>query len=468
MIFKKTNSSGVFKIFQSDSNLNQLIRLAFPVIATSFMSMAYSFINIIFVGKLGSGAVAAVGSASFYMNLSWGLSGLLTVGAGIKVSHAIGKGNLQMAKSYVRSGILAIIIAALAYYMLLVATSHYLIGFVRLNNPEIEQSAVNYLLWIGLSIPFLFQNLFFTSVFIGSGDSRSPFRINAIAFGLNMLLDPILIFVAGMGIKGAAIATIFSQVLATILFYRKLNQTKELRPLGVTFRRVLLINIVKLGISPTIQRISFTIVAIMMARIISNWGSTAIAVQKVGIQIEAISYMTAGGFMSALASISGKAYGALDYHKQWDTFRSGMILAFTIGLITSILFIAFPGTLFSIFLKEADSIAMGREYLTILGFSQLFMCVELMATGAFFGWGRTNIPAITGISLTVLRIPMALIFIHFWNNSLTSVWWSISISSIAKGIILAALYIILFKLFIKKHNPLNYEPSLLFSGQIKK
>jgi putative MATE family efflux protein len=352
--------------------------------------------------------------------------------------------------------------------MLLIATSHYLIGFVRLNNPEIEQSAVNYLLWVGLSIPFLFQNLFFTSVFIGSGDSRSPFRINAIAFGLNMLLDPILIFVAGMGIKGAAIATIFSQVLATILFYRKLNQTKELRPAGVTFRRVLLKSIVELGISPTIQRISFTVVAIMMARIISNWGSTAIAVQKVGIQIEAISYMTAGGFMSALASISGKAYGAMDYNKQWDTFQSGMILAFTIGLITSILFIAFPGALFSIFLIEADSIAMGREYLTILGFSQLFMCVELMATGAFFGWGRTNIPAITGISLTILRIPMALIFIHYWNNSLTSVWWSISISSIAKGIILAALYIILFKLFIKKHNPLNYEPSLLFSGQIKK
>jgi len=455
--------SGIPKKIHLNSSLTQLIRLAFPVIAVSFMSMAYSFINLFFVGRLGTDAVAAVGSASFYMNLSWGISALLTVGAGIKVSHAIGQQDLLLAKSYVRSGILATIIVAIVFYILLAISSRYLIGFVRLNNYEIEQSASSYLIWIGISIPFAFQNLFFTNVFIGYGDSRSPFRINAIAFGLNILLDPLLIFFAGLGIKGAAIATILSQVLATILFYRKLNNNNNLRPTGVPFQRILLKNIVKLGISPTIQRISFTIVAILMARIISNWGSTAIAVQKVGIQIEAITYMTAGGFMSALASISGKAYGAKDYNKQWNTFQSGMILAFTIGLITSSIFIIFPGTLISIFLKETDSIVMGSEYLTILGFSQLFTCMELMATGAFFGWGKTNIPAITGISLTVLRIPMALIFIHLWKNSLSSVWWSISISSVAKGIILTTLYIILFKSFIEKGKQLNYNPGMLLS-----
>lgn len=437
-------------LLASESNSKQLIRLALPVIAVSFMSMAYSFINIIFVGKLGSSAVAAVGSASFYMNLSWGLSALLTVGAGIKVSHAIGEKNALLAKAYVRSGIVAIIIVSLVFFILLEFTRNYLIGFVGLNNPEIEQSASGYLLWIGMSLPFSFQNLFFTSIFIGSGDSRSPFRINAVAFGLNILLDLLLIFIVGLGIQGSAIATILSQVLATLLFYRKLNHTEALKPVGVTYRKVLLRNIIGLGISPTIQRISFTIVAIMMARIISNWGAVAIAIQKVGIQIEAISYMTAGGFMSAVASISGVAYGAGDYRKQWDTFRSGMILAFTIGIITSTIFILFPEVLFSFFLKEPESIAMGTEYLTILGFSQLFMCVELMATGAFFGWGKTNIPAITGISLTIIRIPMALLFIHLWKNSLSSIWWSISISSIAKGTILASLFIILYKLHIKK------------------
>lgn len=442
----------MFKAIKIDSNLKALVTLALPVIATSFMSMAYNFINIIFVGRLGSDAVAAVGSAGFFMNLSWGISALLTVGVGIKVSHAIGQKNTTLAKSYVRSGIQAVIIIALIYYFLIAIFRNFLIGIVGINDTNIEQAASFYLLLIGLSIPFMFQNLFFTSLLIGYGDSKSPFRINAIAFVINMILDPILIFLLDLGINGAAIGTILAQAMATLLFYKKLNTIKDIRPAGISFQKELLKQIVKLGISPSIQRVSFTIIAISMARIISKWGATAIAVQKVGIQIEAISYMTTAGFMYALASISGKAYGAKNYEEQWKVFRSGIFLAVTVGIITSTLLIVFPKTLFSIFLNDTESLAMGSNYLVILGFSQLFMCLELMTTGAFFGWGRTNIPAITGISLTLLRIPMALAFIHFWSNSLSSVWWSISISSIAKGIILVALFIILFKSFIRKQN----------------
>jgi len=433
------------------SNLKKLVKLALPVIATSFMSMAYNFINIIFVGRLGSDAVAAVGSAGFFMNMSWGISSLLTVGAGIKVSHAVGEKNPLLAKCYVRSGIQAVIILSIAYFALVAVARNFLIGIVGINNTAIEHSASVYLLLIGMSIPFSFQNLFFTNVLIGYGDSKSPFRINAIAFALNIILDPVLIFVAGLGIYGAAIGTVLAQALATFLFYKRINRIEALRPTGVAFQKDFLKQIVALGISPTIQRVSFTVIAIAMARIISQWGASAIAVQKVGVQIEAISYMTAGGFMAALASISGKAYGANNYGEQWNVFRSGMILAFSIGIITSTILIVFPQTLFSIFLNEKESLEMGSTYLRILGFSQLFICLELMATGAFFGWGRTNIPAITGISLTLLRIPMALAFIHFWSNSLSSVWWSISISSIAKGSILVLLYIILFKSFEKKY-----------------
>lgn len=438
-------------------SMKQLITLALPVIATSFMSMAYNFINMIFVGRLGSDAVAAVGSAGFYMNLSWGVSSLLTVGAGIKVSHSMGEKNMRLSKSYVRSGLQIIVLIAIIYYFILLCTRDHLIGFIGLNNPRLEDSASAYLMIIGISVLFSFQNLFFTSVFIGYGDSKTPFRINATAVVLNMILDPILIFWAELGIMGAAIGTVLSQAIATILFYRKLVQRPQLNPSGISFQKQLLGNMLKLGISPTIQRISFTLIAISMARIISGWGPTAIAVQKVGIQIEAISYMTAGGFMSALSSISGKAYGARNFDQQWNAFCSGMALAVIIGLLTSMILILFPEPLFSIFLHDAESLAMGREYLTILGYSQLFMCLELMATGAFFGWGKTNIPAFTGISLTLLRIPMALAFIHLWRHSLSSVWWSITISSIAKGMILVFLYIFLFKIFIKNQNALTYE-----------
>jgi len=153
--------------------------------------------------------------------------------------------------------------------------------------------------------------------------------------------------------------------------------------------------------------------------------------------------------MSALATLSGKAYGAKDYHKQWEVFSSGMVLAVLVGVLTTTILVLFPVPLFSIFLSDATSVALGRDYLVILGFSQLFICLELMATGAFFGWGRTTIPAMVGITFTVLRIPMAYALIHFWRCDLTSVWWSISISSMAKGVVLVALYVTLFKLFVR-------------------
>jgi len=432
--------------------MKQMILLALPVIGSSFMTMAYNFVNMIFVGNLGSNAVAAVGSAGFFMHLGWGLSALITVGAGIRVSHAVGNRDPQLARSYVRSGILAIIGLAVMYYCFLFFMGNDLISLIRLNDVQIEQAATRYLLLIGLTVPFTFQNLFFTSVFIGSGDSKSPFRINATAFALNIILDYLFIFQMGMGINGAAIATVISQASGTLLFYFKLNGTDNLKPIGTTFHPHLLKDLAWLGISPTFQRVSFTIVAIFMARIISEWGPTAIAVQKVGVQIEAISYMTAGGFLAALSTISGHAFGAGDYRKQWQAFRSGILLALVLGTITSAVLIAFAEPLFSIFLDDPESIAMGGEYLVILGFSQLFMVLELMGTGAFFGWGKTNIPAITGIALTVLRIPMAYAFIAFWHNELSSVWWSISISSMLKGTLLVVLFIVLFKSFIKKHN----------------
>ena len=430
-------------------NFKELILLALPVIASSFLSIAYNFINVIFVGKLGSDAVAAVGSAGFFMHLSWGVSTLFTVGAGIKVSHALGSKNSTLSKSYIRTGIQAMIIVSVIYYVLIALFRNNLIGIVGINNLMIEHEASKYLLLIGLSIPFTFQNLFFTSVLIGSGDSKTPFRVNAIAFALNMILDPLFIFGADWGIYGTAVGTFIAQGVASVLFYIKINKVQSLRPIGVPFQKQILKEIMSLGISPTIQRISFTIIAIGMARIISQWGASAIAVQKVGVQIEAITFMTAGGFMTALASLSGKAFGAKNYEAQWNVFKSGIILAFMIGIFTSAILILFPESLFSLFLSEPESIKMGRDYLIILGYSQLFMCLELMATGAFFGWGRTNIPAITGISLTLLRIPMALLFIHFWSNSLSSVWWSISISSMAKGSILVFLFIMMFKSFKK-------------------
>ena len=109
--------------------------------------------------------------------------------------------------------------------------------------------------------------------------------------------------------------------------------------------------------------------------------------------------------------------------------------------MTSCLLIFLPGPIFSVFIKEKDVIKEGIVYLRILGVSQFFMCIEITTAGAFNGLGRTVPPSLVGIVLNAMRIPGALILSTVIG--LNGVWWSISISSVIKGLILTSWFIIL-------------------------
>ncbi|WMT43257.1 MATE family efflux transporter [Paenibacillus sp. D2_2] len=102
------------------------------------------------------------------------------------------------------------------------------------------------------------------------------------------------------------------------------------------------------------------------------------------------------------------------------------------------MFILFPKPLFSLFLTDSKSLELGANYMRIIGYSQLFMCMELMTVGAFNGIGKTHIPPIFSIILTALRIPMAIVLSGPFG--LNGVWMSIALSSVLKGIILVSWF----------------------------
>jgi Na+-driven multidrug efflux pump len=155
--------------------------------------------------------------------------------------------------------------------------------------------------------------------------------------------------------------------------------------------------------------------------------------------------MTAGGFQTALSAFVGQNYGA----KKWERIYRGYFTAIgmiaVIGIITSCLLIFLPGPIFSIFIREQNVIQDGMIYLRILGVSQLFMCIEITTAGAFNGLGKTIPPSIVGIALNAMRIPGALLLSIALG--LNGVWWSISLSSILKGVILTSWFII----FLSRH-----------------
>lgn len=427
-----------------------IILMALPIMATSLIQMAYSMTDMIWIGKLGSSSVAAVGTAGFFSWLGFALILIPKVGAEIGVAQSIGKKNYNDAESYARNALQLIVIAAAVYSVVIFLLRYKLIAFFNLNDVGVEKSAVQYLSIVSLGSIFMFINPVFSGIYNGSGDSKTPFYINSIGLVINIILDPILIFGWGpapvMGVRGAAIATVFSQfVVAMVFLYSmktELSPIKNLhffrKPVGEFVKKL-----TKFGFPVAIQSGLFTIFAIIIARIIAKWGPTPIAVQKVGSQIEAISWMTASGFGSAVSAFVGQNYGAKKWDRIYKGYMNSLAAMGVFGLAASALLIFAAKPIFMIFIQEEEAVRLGVVYLQILGFSQLFMCLEIMTSGAFNGLGKTMPPSITSIIFTSLRIPGALILSSAALLGLNGVWWSISMSSVFKGTILVIWFLIL-------------------------
>ena len=182
----------------------------------------------------------------------------------------------------------------------------------------------------------------------------------------------------------------------------------------------------------------------VIARLIAGWGDAAVAVQKVGSQIESISWMAADGFSAAVNSFTGQNYGADNIDRVKKGYKTAVCITVIWGIICTIILIFLPQYIFRIFIPEEALVPMGVDYLQILGVSEVFLCMEIMTTGAFSGMGHTIPPAVEGIVLTSARIPLAMI-LSATALGLNGIWWSISISSILKGVVLVTWFIVYFK-----------------------
>ncbi|WP_097026857.1 MATE family efflux transporter [Clostridium peptidivorans] len=428
--------------------LNILIKLSLPIMGTSFIQMSCNLINMIYLGRLSSSSVAAVGTAGFFTWLATGIIFIPRAGAEIGVSQSMGRGKVQDVKEYVKNTLQLDIILGIIYALILIVFRKQLIGFFNLGDKNIIHMAETYLVVISLGMSFYFINPVFTGIFNGYGDSKTPFKINTIGLLINIVVDPLIIFGIGpfpkLGVAGAAIGTIIGQFVVTIIFlyniFKKTDLFNEVNIFNKPNLKILK-KIFHFGLPVALQNIMFCIFAMIIARIVASFGDVAIAVQKVGSQIEALSWMTAEGFATAMGAYIGQNFGA----KKWDRINKGYVTAMigisAIGIATSLLLIVGGRALFSVFIPEVDVIPYGADYLKILGFSQLLMCYEITTAGAFNGLGKTIPPAVVGIVFTALRIPGAIWLSKPNMLGLNGIWWSISISSMLKGVVLTSYFL---------------------------
>lgn len=422
------------------AEMRTLIKLALPIIGSSILHMAYNLTDMIWVGRIGVSAVASIGTAGFFINLGWALASVVVVGVSVKIAHSVGAKNKKAAGKFATAGAWGIAILALLYTSFLFCFRSQLIGFFNLQNTEVIDGAISYLTITAAGAILTFSIIFLMGVFNAHGFTKLSFRASLTGTIINIILDPIFIFGLKLGIQGAAYASIIAHVFALSIFLYMIIKSKKVKFIGFRPKLSRLWLILRIGSPASFQRISFIVIYIFLARIIAEWGSEAIAVQKIGVQIESITYMLVAGVLQAVSISIGQRFGAKDFNAIMVVYRKGLSLVLSISIITTLIFLLIPDVLFSIFVSDPSAINLGRNYLMIIGVSQIFMGVEMLSAGAFHGLGKTQFPAVVSVSLTSLRVPAAYFLGFYTMLELNGVWWSIAGTSILKGILLFFLF----------------------------
>ncbi|CDD55985.1 MATE family efflux transporter [Clostridium sp. CAG:43] len=390
-----------------------------------------------------------------YTWFSQGFAILARTGGQVKTAHCLGAGENESAAQYARGALQLGILFAVLYGLVSIFGASRLIGFFKLNSPEVIAQAEWYVrIACGLVI-FSYLNAILTGLLTAAGNSRTPFIVNVAGLVFNVVLDPVLIFGIGpfpeLGVSGAAAATVTAQALVSLLFFKAVLREKVLFPhlrLWVLVPVKVWREIVRIGVPSAVQNLIYAGISMILTRLITGWGDLAVAAQRVGSQIESVSWMVGDGFSAAVNAFLGQNYGA----KRYDRVRRGYFCAIAMtaawGLCTTFLLIGMARPLFSIFLQEEEVMAIGVNYLRIVGLSQMFMMVEQTSIGAFSGLGRTLYPSIISVTFTSARIPVAVLLSSVMG--LSGIWWALSISSMVKGCILFVSFVVFLYVFLER------------------
>ena len=428
--------------------LKTLTKLAIPIMASSFLGTLYNITDMAWIGLLGSKAVAGVGVGGMFTWLSQGLAAMARMGGQVQVAQCIGRGERDRAHGFAQAAVQLATLMGMAYAVISLLFTRQMVAFFQLTDLEAQTAALSYTKIACGLIVFSFLTLTMTGLYTAQGDSKTPFLANLIGLITNMILDPVLILGPGpfpkLGVVSAAIATVTAQAIVMtmmilgVIIQKKENVLKGIR-LTAKIPKEYLGGLCRIGIPTAIQGMAYCAISMVLTRMVSAYGAEAVATQRVGGQIESISWNTADGFAAALNAFIAQNYGAGKMDRVRKGYRASLWTVGIWGLLISFVFICFPQAIADIFFHEPKAVATAVGYLVIIGFSEAFMCVELTTVGALSGLGRTRLCSIISITFTSARIPLAIILGGLIG--LSGIWWALSVTSIIKGIIFTCTFL---------------------------
>lgn len=397
-----------------------MIMFALPLLIGNIFQQLYNMVDSIVVGNIvGDKALAAVGTGFPVIFMMSSLFMGIGTGATIMISQFYGAKDIENVSNTISTIYTAMIVGVIPLTILGVVISTPLLRLMRVPDDGTLEMASTYMIIIFIGMIGSLGYNINAGILQGLGDSKTSLIFLAIAAIINTVLDVILVF-AGMGVAGAAIATIISQIVSWLfgIFYiNRHYESIKIRPFSFIFKKDLFFRAMKIGIPSAIQQVLFSVGTMMMQSLVNSYGSSFMAGFNGANKIDTFAFMPITSFTSAMTTYTGQNVGANDYDRVKKGFRAGMIIAVGFSIAVSAILYPLSGFLMRMFSQEAEVISSGVSYLhCVLPF--YFMLAMVFLYGAVMrGAGEMIIPMISSIlSLWLARIPIAYLIAAVWGK----------------------------------------------------
>jgi putative MATE family efflux protein len=420
--------------------------LSWPVMLAQALVSSVQLIDIAMVGRLGPEAVAAVGYAAQFFQLAQAVLFAIGTSCVALMARAIGAGDRPGARVALAASLIVALAASLLFLAIILAAPRWTLRALGAEPAVIEQ-AVPYLILILLSTVFLAVSITLESALRADRNTRLPMLIAGVVTAAKIGLNAVLIFgglgLPRLGLVGAGLATIASQALGMVLYAGVLATSKRDSPLalgGGDFRAApsVLRQVVRIALPGVGERLAMNVALLAYFRVLSVYGTVAIAAYTVGVRILAFSWIPGTGFGVAAATLVGQALGAGRREEAiaagWRATRMAIWIAVLLGSLCALA----REPLGRLFTDDPSTIQALGPFLLCLALSQPFLQAHFALGGAHRGAGDTWTPFIAAtVGNWVLRTPIAFLLAFVLRTDVVWVWYALMIDHLARAIWLA-------------------------------
>ena len=431
------------------SRLNQFLSnpskalwtLAIPIMAGMGIQTFYNIVDMIFIGKLGGDAIAGIAFNMPLFFLALGLTMGLGVGVTASIARFIGKNDKPGADNSAEHAIVIAFLISLILFIVVVTFGKKIL-FIFGASGTILSLAWDYLRVLSIGLPFMVFSGFFRSILAGEGDMKLPMLVAGLGTILNIILDPLFIFDLdnfggigfGMGIKGAAMATVISQCIVFSVFiymlFVKEHAYITFRIKDFSFSSIIIWDIIKVGLPASLSMIVMAVGQGVFNRILIYFSADTVAAYQVAGRIDMLVFLPIFSIAASLTTLVGMFYGAKKFDILRYTVKYGIVSAFLITVVMSFLLYIFAPNIIGFFTAEIAIIDVAVTFLRLFAFVYPLISVGITTGRVLQGLGK-GLPVLVITIIRVLGVsaPLALFFIFKMGKSVEWVWYAMMIST---------------------------------------